>query len=247
LKNNLDALERISAEDIEAITEVFIRLDDIEAALYYQIIRERISVIQALEHKVDENARESVVQQYVFNHLWLLDPSWERATESAYIESKMNKAFEDIYADLTDDEKAARFDIKYRVTTGKHIIVELKRANRIVSTNEIDQQIRKYRSALIKLLASAGRPNEPFEIVVIVGRELRDWAEPDGRRVSDAQLNALNARVVMYQQLMENAYAAYNEYLTKNRQAGSIFELVREIEDQVAAIESAPTIPALEG
>jgi len=239
LKNNLDALNRISVEDIEAISDVFLQLDDIEAALYYQIIHERISVIKTLETKVDENAREAVVQSHVFNHLWLLDPSWERATESGYIERQMNRAFEDIEASLTDEERQARFDIKYRLTTGKHVIVELKRANRIVSTNEIDQQVRKYRSALLKLLAAAGRDNEPYEIVVIVGRELRDWAEPGGRSISEQQLNALGARVVLYQQLLDNAYAAYSAYLEQNSVAGTLFQLVQTIEEQVSAMEQS--------
>lgn len=46
LKNELSQLEKISAENIAAFIEVAGRLDNIEATMYYQIVQERLAVIQ---------------------------------------------------------------------------------------------------------------------------------------------------------------------------------------------------------
>ncbi len=141
---------------------MFTNLDDIEATLYHQIARERVQVIRTLRERVEESAREKAIQQHLFDHLWLLDPSWERAATSEYMESRLQKEFEEIDAGLSEEERAGRVDIKYRTASGKHIIVELKKADRVLSTPVLQNQVMKYRSAIRKLLAAVGRPNEPI-------------------------------------------------------------------------------------
>lgn len=131
-KENLDALDTISLDNLQALTAIFVNLDDIEAALYHQIVNERVQVIKALKEKVEENALEKVVQEHLFKHLWLLDPSWERATGAAYMEERVKTEFDKIDAKLTEEEKSGRIDLKYTTTSGKHVVVELKRANRVV-------------------------------------------------------------------------------------------------------------------
>jgi len=32
-----------------------------------------------------------VLQEYLYEHLWLLDPSWDRATENPHIEQSVHK------------------------------------------------------------------------------------------------------------------------------------------------------------
>ena len=115
-------------------------------------MKERIEVIKTLREKVEEAALEKVVQQHLFKHLWLLDPSWERATDDFYMEKQVAKEFGEIDAGLTPEEKAGRLDLKYRLTSGKHVVVELKRADRVVATEELLTQIGKYRAAVQKRL-----------------------------------------------------------------------------------------------
>lgn len=74
-KENLDALDQISTENLQVLAQVFTNLDDIEATLYHQIARERVQVIRTLRERVEESAREKAIQQHLFDHLWLLDPS----------------------------------------------------------------------------------------------------------------------------------------------------------------------------
>lgn len=230
-KQNLEALERVSPDDLQALTDIFIDLDDIEATLYHQIVRERIQVIEAMQEKVEEAAFEKVVQKHIFKHLWLLDASWERATETAYMEGSVTKEFEKINAKLSSKEKAGRLDIKYTTTSGKHVIVELKRSDRVTSTLELLEQTAKYRNALRKILGQAGKRDGPVEVVCVVGKDLRDWSDVNGRQESDNMLKAKDTRVVMYQELLENAHKAYQQFIEKRKEAGRVSRLVAAIEE----------------
>ena len=229
-KQNLLVLDRISPDNLASVADFFTDHDDIEATLYHQIVRKRLDVIKELQEKVDESAIESVIQKHLFTHLWLLDPSWERATETPYMEQQVTTEFGKINANLSDEERRGRVDIKYKTTSGKHIIVELKRAGRIVSSTEIVEQTGKYRRALQKVLREVEKPSEPIEVVCVVGRELRDWQYPRGREESDAMLAAKETRVVMYQQLIENAQASYKEFIGKKQETGRVYRLIQELE-----------------
>lgn len=229
-KENLDALEKITPENLQALTEIFINLDDIEATLYHQIVRERIQVIETLIEKVDENAREKVIHKYLFDHLWLLDPSWERATETPFMEKQVTKEFDKIDAKLKPEEKKGRLDIKYKTTSNKHVIIELKRADRRIYSSDIIRQISKYRNALRKLLNEAGKKYEPIEAVCVVGRSLIDWDEENGRTESKRMLEAKEIRVVLYQELIENAYKAYKAFVEMKSEAGKVFELIKKLD-----------------
>lgn len=230
-KQNLQVLDRISADNLAAVAEFFADYDDIEATLYHQIVQERLAVIHALNEKVEEPARERVIQEHLFTHLWLLDPSWERATETPYMEQQVATEFGRIDANLSDEERRGRVDIKYKTVSGKHVIIELKRADIIVTSKSLLNQVDNYREALQKLLVETGNQHDPIEIVCVVGREPADWSNFNGRQTSDRMLGAINARVVMYQQLIENAMRAYSDFTQKQKKAGRISQLIREIEE----------------
>nr|VFK42156.1 MAG: Histidine kinase-, DNA gyrase B-, and HSP90-like ATPase [Candidatus Kentron sp. TC] len=232
-KKNLDALDAISIENLEEVIRMFSSLDDLEATLYHQITSGRIAVIRKLQEQVEKNVLEKVIQKNVFDHLWLLDPSWERATGSKYMEQQVRTEFGKIEAGLTEEEKKARLDIKYRTASGKHIIVELKRAERRISVYELGGQIRKYRNATIKLLNAAGLRNQPFEFVCVVGKDLVEQNDPNNPNLVKETLRPLDARVIRYEELLENAYALYNEFLKENEKVGRITRLLQAIDQAI--------------
>ena len=226
----LNRLDEISSESILDIGKVFAQLDDLEASSYYQIASDRLGVIRALEGLVDEDAKERVIQEHLFDHLWLLDPSWERATKTASMETTVKKAFGEIDASLTEEQKKARLDIKYTTTGNKHVIIELKRANRILDTIELLGQIRKYHTAVTRILNDRGRGSEPLEFVCVVGRDLRDWDDtPRGKETSMGMLAPLNARIVKYDELIENAEQAYQDFIDSSNEAGRVYRLITSI------------------
>ena len=239
-RKNLDALQDITLDNLELFGVIFGHHDDLEATLYHQIIAGRIRVVKALQQKVDENVLEKVIQQHLFNHLWLLDPSWERATETQYMEQRVETEFAKIDAGLTEDEKKARIDIKYRKTGGRHVIIELKRSGVLTNTDALMQQVRKYRNALEKLLGEYGQANDAVEIVCVVGKPLSDWTSDRAKKASEDQMKFIDSRVVLYQELIENAYRAYREYLDTDKEAGRVFSLIAAIEESLSAEDDIP-------
>jgi len=201
----------------EALMNLFIGLDDLEAALYYDIVSSRIGVIKAFRDLVEGDEKESVLQLYLFDHLWLLDPAWERATGSEVMESRLKQ--EGVIVDsLTKKESLGRVDIKYRTHANKHIIVELKRAGRKLNKAEILQQGDLYVSKLKKILASQGESNSNIEVIFVIGKPIDDeTSNPDSvKHVMDAI--SPGSRIVHYDSLIINALNAYSEYLEKNKE-----------------------------
>lgn len=228
-KKQLNVLENVSVDNIDALAEIFGNFDEIEASLYHQITRERIAIIQTLEEKVSENAYEKVIQKHLFKHLWLLDPMWERATETPLMEKSVSGEFGKIDAKLTEDEKKGRLDIKYKSTSGSHIIIELKRASVSISVLTLINQLDKYRDALKKCLKSVEKEDEPIEIVCLLGRYPTDWDDQEKRKL----LDAIGARIVLYNNMVHQAYKAYEQYLVKHKEAGRLTEFLERLTDSV--------------
>lgn len=223
-QENLDALDDLTPEQIPALGALFKDAAEIEAAMYHQIVTQRLKVIRKLEEDLDADARERVLQEQLFEHLWLLDASWERATDSS-MEEGVGKAFAKINEKLTDEERKSRIDIRYKRPLGAHVIVELKKPSVISSTSKLLEQVDKYRNALRRYLLDIGR-REPVEVICVVGRDLSDWKNLDGRDESRNTLDPKHIRVVKYDELLSNAKASYGEYLAHERSLGRIRQLL---------------------
>lgn len=232
-RNMLHRLDEISTENLGALNDIFTQLDDLEASAYYQISKERLEVINKLTGLVDENAKEKALQRHLYQHLWLLDPSWERATRTERIESRIYNALEGVYDSLTEEQKEARLDISYSTTGNRHVIIELKRADRVLTTADLQSQIMKYFGAAENVLIDMGKRSEPLEIVCVIGRRLRDWDEHStGEERSRGALKSYNARIVTYDELITNAQQAYQDYINSREEVGRIYRLIQDISDQ---------------
>ena len=224
-------LESVADEDLEATLRVFKNLDDVENSLYGQITRQRLHEIDVLRNKVENNEVERKVQKYLFDHLWLLEPSWERVEASEVMERRMERLFQDIDASLTEEERLARIDIKYRRTAGQHVIIELKRPETRIATWQVIRQLDKYKAGMSKILEKQEPANQPVEFVLLLGRKPTDWSNKGGRERSEKMLRSFNARVVFYDKMLNDAYERYADY-RKNRKRVSYLESVIEaIED----------------
>ncbi len=242
LRSLLHRLDEVSVENLGMLGEVFHQLDDLEASAYYQIAKDRLEVISKLTSLTDDNAKERALQEHLYNHLWLLDPSWERATHTTRMETRIHNALDGVYDSLNEEQKEARLDIYYSTTGNKHVIIELKRAARILDTSDLHTQISKYYGSAKNVLQDLGKADEPLEFVCVVGRRLSDWDDrPSGESMSRGSLEALNARVVMYDQLIENALEAYQDYVDRKDEVGRVYDLVTAISSEdVQAIGQIP-------
>jgi hypothetical protein len=228
---SLEQLESIGEHNLSGAIELFGELDSLEASLYGQIIQQRVEVIRALKEKVDKNDLEKVIQQYIFDHLWLLDPGWERVEASELMESRVEKMFENVDAKLTGDERSGRLDIQYRKTAGKHVIVELKRPGVKVSVYDLTKQIAKYRSGLKKILEEMGAADESIEIVCLLGKPPTEWDDTGGKDIVQNTLGVQNARFLHYDELLESAFKAYQDYTKRRQSVDRLGAIIQEIDD----------------
>lgn len=114
---------------------------------------------------------------------------------------------------------------------GVHVIVELKRAARIVPLHELLEQGQKYKTALRKCLNDCGERNANIQIVFVLGRPVPEAAkiELGGQEYVDKQLQNLNARIVYYDQMITSAQKQYSEYLEKNKQLDRLDEVMANL------------------
>lgn len=227
LQDSLSKLNAIkSINDLE-LSAVLLTINDIEANSYYDIASERVKIIKLFSGILNNNDLEKVIQKYLFDHLWLLDPSWERATVgSARIEENVKTAFKGVDAKLTEAEGKGRFDIRYRTSGGKHIIVELKRYEptyKIDSFN-LAKQANKYCSALEKCLEQIGEVNPHIEVLIILGELLDENAEDVEKRLKNEK-----ARLIYYDKLVHLSLESYSAYLDSNKKIGKLRELIDKI------------------
>ena len=235
-KEKLNELEELDINNLEVAVKLFSELDDIEASWYYQITEGRLDVIKKLSDHIDDDVLEKVIQRHIYNHLWLLDPSWDMATETPTLEKSVTEAFDKISVRLSDEERRGRLDIRYKKTSGKHVIIELKRGSIKTSTGTLIDQVDKYIQALRKQLSETNESGS-VEAICLVGKELRDWETPERRQDSERSLDGKHMRVITYQQLIRDAEASYQQYLKKEKNKGRI----KRILDKIETFDSSPS------
>ncbi|EPU1133148.1 ATP-binding protein [Klebsiella oxytoca] len=214
--------------DASKLLPLLAKQDDLEATLYYEIAKSRVDVIKQFENLVDKNEKEKVLQKYLFTHLWLLDPSWERANGTERMETNVQKEWEDIDADLSDDEKKGRLDIKYRNAAGVHLIIELKRASVKTSAYALTGQGAKYKQAVEKCARKAEPNKEPHvQVIFVLGEEISDIDR--GQKWVDSMMEGVNGRIVYYETLIDGALRSYGDYLQKQEKIAQIVKLVSQL------------------
>lgn len=126
---------------------------------------------------------------------------------------------------LDDKRSKGRVDIRYRTNAGEHIIVELKRARRVLTVPELIEQGFKYKSALMKCLkAQHGMDYTPHvSVIFVLGVPV---AEAEDETYVRETLRPINARIVYYETLIASARASYAEFMEKSRAADAVDMLI---------------------
>lgn len=232
-KEELERLDNIKDENLDQILEIFRNIDDLELSYYGQIVRLRVEVIRTLQEKLDQNDKELVLRDYIFEHLWLLDPAWERTKGTEHAESKVTAFLKRNTNELKGAAKKARIDIGYRTTSGKHVIVELKRASVAVPLDDLTKQVRKYRDGTKRILEKTTFKDWPIEIICLVGKPPPEWHDVPGtgpKGVADT-LRTVDARIVFYDELLTNAQQAYADYLDAHTKVDKLWDVFAAIDD----------------
>lgn len=225
LKDRLSVLDEIRTDEQFSVLQTLMgQIDSLEAILYLEIITGRIAVLKKFEETV-VNDKERIVQKYLFEHLWLLDSSWERPTENKRMEETFKKEFAKVR--LSKEEKRARVDIRYKTAAGKHIIIELKKYDVAVKASALIGQVQKYKTALLKCLKKVYIDSiPPFEIICILGAAPTPAYDDESNRKG---LAVHNARYITYDNLIKNTLDSYNRYLQKEKEAQRIRMIVKDL------------------
>ena len=223
MNHAVELLNKIDVTKVDDFLEYLRDVDALEAEHYRQIVEERLAIIKRLRETVDEDAKERILQEYIFDHLFLLDPGWERATRYEDTEKRMEKVL-----------KKKRIDIqytKYRRVAAAHVIVELKRRSVTVKKTDLESQVGGYISALREELSKGAKDNAalPIEAVCVVGNLPQGWKDERQRSLDEQALALYRIRVVTYDELIENAFVAYGKFVEAAGSKGKLRELIEEI------------------
>ena len=233
LREKSDELDQLSTLDAEHLLQLFGAQEAYEASLWADILRGRIEAIQKLDRHTDDNVLEKVVQKHVYKNLWLLDPSWERATEDSHMEQRLSQFAPDIFPmDERGDEITGRIDIRYRKAAGAHVIVELKRYGRSSTIDDLIAQGKKYWGGLSSVLEQQNRSGEPIEVVFVLGQAPRVVSSQkyDDNEYITRRLAEIDGRYVLYRELVRNASSQYKEYLDATLKVHELERLLETLE-----------------
>ena len=226
LNSALDKLDRIDETNLDLFLDYLADMDSIEAVRYYDIVQERLSVIEKLQSMVDENVYERVIQEYVFNQLWLFDPAWDRATGERQMEERLQRVVDSV----SEKGRHVRLDIRYRSVPGTHVIIELKRAGRSISTGEINDQISAYIYALQSELEKTPKVAKfPIEAVCLLDKLPSGWENPKRRHREEESLAVSGIRIMTYTGLIESARSRYRAFSQASEEASDLHQLIEKI------------------
>jgi Histidine kinase-, DNA gyrase B-, and HSP90-like ATPase len=218
-RSQLDRLDGITDVLSPEFQAIFASLDEIEASYYLDIVKGRLEVVQKFESEiVDAKKQERVAQRYLFDHLWLLDPTWDRVTGSEQMEIRMSAELKRACPDTTE---GARLDIAYRTTAGRHVIIELKRPGLKVPAATLEAQGRKYLAAVEQYYrehpdaAGLNGRMPPIDIYFLVE------TAPQLDERDEKTWQNYNMKPLSYRGLIENARLAYQSYLSLNKEVSN--------------------------
>lgn len=231
LRKSLSSLDSFDDATFASLPVIFQGINDLEESMYYQIVKQRMEIIDVFEGLTEQHQKEKVLQEYLYKNLWLLDPSWERPTSTEAMEISLRKLFDEEVG-LTEEEEKSRLDIRFKNFAGKTVIVELKRYDRVVSLGEIVNQVGKYKNGIEKILRKQNPGVTPyFEIIVLIGQFIKDYDSVAGQETVKNTLEPFNARVVYYDGLISDARNAYSAYFSQKDKLNPILDIFSEIDE----------------
>lgn len=227
MNNALDAIQEVDASNIEVFLKWLGDMDAIEASRYYEIIRERLAIIDRLQEKVNDNDYEKILQEYIFDHLWLLDPAWERATEYREMEKQIQNAVDRV---PIRNKEEVRPDIRYRRISGMHVIIELKRPSVAIRKTAIEDQVRDYIEAVEQEInQDPAESRYPIEAICLLGTLPTGWDNPQKRELDEDSLRGYGIRVMTYQQLINRARSGYAKFVAAKATLDDLSKTVEAI------------------
>lgn len=227
---DLDDLAQVTAPELLRLLGL---QDSYESALWVDILRSRVEAIDQFRNLTKANEKEKVLQQHLFNHLWLLDASWERAAVGGKMEENLKDIAPGVFAtDAEGKQIHGRIDIRYATMGGRHVIVELKRYKVNLDVVTLTSQGLKYYTALASILKKQQKATDNIEVIFVVGDQPKT---PGAGKFTPEdyiknQFASINGRFVTYDALIANAQHQYQEYLDATDKSKELDKLLDSLD-----------------
>lgn len=241
VQKNIASIDSIDIEkNVSDFREVIVSIEDIEASMYHDIVRQRLAVIKKLDAHQQDAVKERVVQDHIYEHLWLVDSSWEYKQQPTDFELRLS---EYLKQECPDSEEGARLDIGYRTTAGRYVVLELKRPGLKVNIDNLISQGEKYSLSLRRYFhenpGSCPTPGimPSIDIVFIVDK--RPAVPEFSADYTNKKLDNLNAKITTYKDLVKQSTDAYEDFLKASKRVDRVrnimisLDKVENGEDQV--------------
>ena len=211
MKDAVEAIQEVDASNIEVFLDWLADMDAIEASRYFEIVSERLAIIDKLQNQVNDNDYERILRDYIFDHLWLLDPAWERATQYKNMEDRIQNAIERV---PIRNKEEVQTDIRYRRISGSHVIIEMKRPSVSIRKTAIEDQVRDYIEAVKEeITKDSNESRYPIEAICLLGKLPIGWDNPKTRELDEESLRGYGIRVMTYDELINRAHSAYAKFV----------------------------------
>ncbi len=224
LNHQLDKLASVTDILGAEFAAIFASLDHVEESAYAEITRQRLEIIKKFAEIANNPATlEKVAQQYIFEHLWLLDPTWDRVTSRAEMEKTLTKYLKTEHP----DSKGARLDITYRASSGRHVVVELKKPTKTsLRYYDLFEQVSKYKDAVESYykLEEPNKPVPPLDIYLLVAQTPSGYDESKRKALAE-----VNGRFITYSQLINDAKNSYQTYLDVTNVTGPLETILKKL------------------
>ncbi len=238
-KNQLDEFKMNKNQSIQRILKEFKDVDNLQASYYGQIAYMRLRLINRLITLYKQNSllgndvSEKKLQDYLCQNLWLMDPSWERAGGCKLIEEKISSRLKNSTGEVNKKEARSKIVIGYRGVAEHHVIIGLMQKSAPIDLGNLVNQIDKYQSGVLKVLSDMNHKYKswPIEIVCVVGKRPQGWDTPGGPQYVQNTLKRCNARLVLYDEILENAKNVYSEYLDSKKEVDPLWGIFEGIDN----------------
>ncbi|WP_110710508.1 ATP-binding protein [Salinicola sp. CR57] len=221
LNYNLEAVDKVDfSQSFKAFQDLMVSVQDLEASLYWQITSQRLAVIKKLDQAQADSVKERIVQDHIYQNLWLVDSRWEyKQFETQYektLTAYLKKA-------VPDTKEGARFDIGYRSTSGRFVVMELKKPGLTVNATKLIEQGERYYLALKQFFkdhpseSPTGEPDPYIDVILVVDRTPSSMNDLLADR-----LVRINGRILTYRGIVQQAYSAYEDYLAASQSVSRI-------------------------
>lgn len=234
-RKSLSDLENVDVHDVQGFLRAFQEVDEVEAALYHETVRGRVDIIRKYQCLVDADALEKELQKELFKHLWLMEPSWDRATGVTEMEVAVTTFLKTDKGLCSKEIEEARMDIVYRDFGGTHVVIEMKRPSVKAQVYPLLGQVDKYRSGLKAHLAQKYQKPNPFiQVIILVNEEPATWVDADRKGQDLRQLDTADARILTYNSMLQKALSTYQQFLAHDVQVERLSGLITRIQEEIA-------------